>query len=225
MGSQVTFDRSQGRNSSGKARNRKRAAYKLPIACSGNLLIEPRITCLGLALPTLPTSTINQENVPQDMPTNKSDRGNSSVEVPSFQVTLVCSSLTKATCMIAHVSSWVVPPACLFLGCVELWNPNPSTPFVPTSFSASGRGFYWYHILESLSGSPVHISHKLIIFILQAIMGLVLLFSNKVLLKHRHACSLLLCRRCVVDRITGEKGFERNSVAHKLRLLSVQPSG
>lgn len=188
MGSQATFDRSQGRNSSGKDRNRKRATYKLPMACSGNLLIKPRITYLGVALPILPTSTINQENVPQDMPIAKSDGGDLSVEVPSFQVTLVCASLTKATCTIALVSSWVVPPACLFLVCVELWNPTASTPFVPSSFGASGRGFYWYHILESLFGSPVHISHKLVIFILQATMGLVLLFSNKVLLKHRHAC-------------------------------------
>lgn len=118
MGSQATFDRSQGRNSSGKGRNRKRATYKLPMACSGNLLIEPRIAYFGVALPILPTSTINQENVPQDMPMDKSDGGDLSVEVPSFQATLVCASLTKATCTIALVSSWVVPPACLFLVCV-----------------------------------------------------------------------------------------------------------
>lgn len=118
MCSQATFDRSQGRNSSGKGRNRKRAAYKLPMACSSNVLIEPRITCLGVALPTLPTSTVSQENVPQDMPTDKSDEGNPSVEVPSSQGTLIWASLTKVTCTIILVCTWVVCSTSLIGSCV-----------------------------------------------------------------------------------------------------------
>lgn len=44
-----------------------------------------------------PTSVINQENTPLEMPTDQSVGGNPSVEVPSCQMTLVCVKMAKTT--------------------------------------------------------------------------------------------------------------------------------
>lgn len=57
-------------------------------------LLEDGTTYSGLGPPT---PIINKENTPMNTPTEQSDGGNSSVQVPSSQVTPVCDMLTKWT--------------------------------------------------------------------------------------------------------------------------------
>lgn len=69
-------------------------AYQL-----AQFLLQPRSTCRRLhhtpwAGPH--TAISNQENIHTDARTGKSNGGNSSVEVPSSQVTVVCEKLTDA---------------------------------------------------------------------------------------------------------------------------------
>ena len=50
-----------------------------------------------------PTSIINQDNNPTDLPTDSSHRGLFSIEIISSEMTLDCAKLTKWTSTLGHV--------------------------------------------------------------------------------------------------------------------------
>lgn len=54
------------------------------LACPDYFLVQPRIICLGMAVPTVGTSIINHENSPRDLCASQTDGGVFSLEVSCF---------------------------------------------------------------------------------------------------------------------------------------------